>query len=182
MLHINNRRPAASVEDMPIRLYGVVRESIVDGPGLRFVVFTQGCPHRCEGCHNPASHDYEGGYMSSTSRIWRAVCEQKLLRGITFSGGEPFLWGKELSVIARAARNMGLDVMVYSGYTYEQLLEMAKSDEGVYNLLCASNYLVDGKFEIAKRDLNLRFRGSSNQNIYDITCYPNSTKAAKIEL
>ena len=82
--------------DLPIRLHGAVRESIVDGPRLRFVIFVQGCPHHCPGCHNPASHDPAGGYVSSTTRLWNAIRENPLLRGVTFSGGEPFLWGDEL--------------------------------------------------------------------------------------
>ena len=182
MLHYGRRTPDVTVEDTPIRLFGVVRESIVDGPGLRFVVFVQGCPHHCPGCHNPDSHDYNGGYMSSTARLWEAIQKQPLLKGLTFSGGEPFLWGKELAVLGRAAREKGLDVMTYSGYTYDQLLKMAETDRGVHELLSVANYLVDGRFEMEKRDLTLRFRGSSNQNIYDVTCYPNSKNAARIEL
>jgi len=166
---------AAVPKEMPIRLFGVVRESIVDGPGLRFVVFVQGCPHRCQGCHNPHSHDPEGGVLVTTSKIWENILKNPSIRGVTFSGGEPFLWGTELSEIGRCARERGMDVMTYSGYTWEELREMAKQQRGVHALLSVSNYLVDGRFEQDKRDITLRYRGSSNQHIYDITCYPNTS-------
>ena len=163
--------------DLPIRLHGAVRESIVDGPRLRFVIFVQGCPHHCPGCHNPASHDPAGGYVSSTARLWAAIRENPLLRGVTFPGGAPFLWGNELYEIGRAAHEAGLDVMTYSGYTYETLLERAKNEESVQKLLTVTDYLVDGPFILAQRDLTLKFRGSRNQRILDVRCYPNSDNA-----
>jgi len=185
MLHIPSRRVLSpqhiAVADLPIRLFGVVRESIVDGPNLRFVVFVQGCPHHCPGCHNPESHDPEGGYLSSTARIWKVAEQNPMIRGITFSGGEPFLWGNELAELGRAARSIGWDVMTYTGFTYEVLLEKAKEDEGVRKLLSVTNYLVDGPFVQAQRDLTLKFRGSRNQRILDVTCYPNSPKARVLD-
>ena len=104
-----------------------------------------------------------------------------MLRGVTFSGGEPFLWGNELYEIGRAAQEAGLDVMTYSGYTYEQLLGKAKTEEGVRKLLSVTNYLVDGPFVLAERDLSLKFRGSRNQRILDVTCYPNSEEARVLD-
>ncbi len=183
MLHTSRypKAPEITVPDLPIRLFGAVRESIVDGPQLRFVVFVQGCPHHCPGCHNPESHDPDGGYISSTARIWDAIRENPLLRGVTFSGGEPFLWGHELAAIGRASREAGLDVMTYTGFTYEKLLERAKTEPDVHELLSVTNYLVDGPFILAQRDLNLKFRGSTNQRILDITCYPNSTDATLMD-
>ena len=169
------------VASMPIRLFGIARESIVDGPNLRFVVFVQGCPHHCPGCHNPGSHDPEGGKLATTSKIWDAIIKNPLIKGVTFSGGEPFMQPEPLAEIGRAAQEYGLDVMTYTGFTYEQLLEMAKTNEGVHKLLCVSNYLVDGRYIEAERDLTLKYRGSRNQLIRDITCYPNSTNAQIIE-
>ncbi len=166
---------------MPMRLAGVIRESIVDGPGLRFVVFVQGCPHHCEGCHNPETHDPAGGYESTTAAVWKKIKETKLLRGVTFSGGEPFAQAKELAEIGEAARDRGLDVMTYSGYTFEQLVKIAEKDAGVHKLLCVTNYLVDGRFELEQRNLGLLFRGSDNQRILDITCYPNNTEYTVLE-
>lgn len=178
----NRQTLSVHPEEMQIRLYGVVRESIVDGPGLRYVIFVQGCPHKCKGCHNPESHDPDGGFLSSTTKIWEHLIKNPSIKGVTFSGGEPFCQPEPLAEIGRCARERGLDVMTYSGYTYSQLLKMAERDKGVHKLLSVTNYLVDGPFVEAERDLSLSFRGSKNQNIYDITCYPNSIQAKKIEL
>lgn len=169
------------IADLPIRLYGKVKESVVDGPGFRYVIFVQGCPHGCEGCHNPGSHDVNGGTISSTSELWREIEALPHLQGITFSGGEPFLWAGALAEIGKAARNRGLSVMTYSGFTYERLLELAKTKEDVHALLTVTNYLVDGPFILAERDITLPYRGSRNQRILDITCYPNTTAAASAD-
>lgn len=179
MLHSPRRHsfgpdPLARPADLPLRLYGTVAESIVDGPGLRFAIFVQGCPHHCPGCHNPLSHDPEGGTLSSTAALWDRILALPHLTGITFSGGEPFAQPAPLAELGRAAQNRGLHVMTYSGYSYETLLEMAKTDDSVHRLLTVTNYLVDGPYLEAKRDLTLKFRGSSNQRILDVTCYPNS--------
>lgn len=170
------------LENLPIRLFGVVKESIVDGPQLRYVIFVQGCPHKCYNCHNPESHAYLGGKLTTTVKLWEDIKKNPLIKGLTFSGGEPFIWGNELSIIAEAAAKRGLDIMTYSGFTYEHLLEKAKTEPSVHRLLSATNYLVDGRYIDAKRDLSLKFRGSSNQRILDITCYPNSKDASVIEL
>lgn len=182
MLH--SRAAAKSkitVEDRPIRLAGVVRESIVDGPELRFVVFVQGCPHDCPGCQNPETHDYNGGFMTSTTKLWAEIDKNPMLKGVTFSGGEPFVWASELAVIGRAAKEKGLSVMTYTGYLYERLLDMAREDKGVRELLTVTDYLVDGPFIEAQRDLGLLFRGSRNQRIIDVENYPNSEAIHVIE-
>lgn len=166
--------------DREIRLFGIVRESIVDGPGLRFVIFVQGCPHRCAGCHNPKSHDISGGKITGTLKIWNEIIKNPLIGGITFSGGEPFLWAGALAEIGESAQNIGLDVMTYTGYTYSHLLERAKYDSDTKKLLSATNYLVDGPYIESERDISLKFRGSKNQKIYDITCYPNNSQATEI--
>ncbi len=106
--------------------------------------------------------------MTTTTRIWQNVAVNATIRGITFSGGEPFLWAKELAAVGRCAVAAGLDVMTYSGYTMEKLAEMSKGDEGVRELLAVTRYLVDGPFVQEKRDITLRFRGSSNQHIWDL--------------
>ncbi len=178
---LSEKDSALKPAEMPIRLYGIVRESIVDGPGLRFVVFVQGCPHRCPGCHNPESHDPEGGFMTTTTRIWENLIKNPSLRGVTFSGGEPFLWAKELAEVGRCARERGLDVMTYSGWTWEELLKMAETDAGVRDLLSVTRYLVDGPFVQAERDLSLRFRGSRNQHIRDIDHWPASDEAVLLD-
>lgn len=169
---INDTKP--TVKDIPLRLFGTARDSIVDGPGLRFVIFVQGCPHGCPGCHNPESHDPSGGTLSSTKALWEMISARPEIKGVTFSGGEPFTRAEALAEIGRAVRESGKTVMTYSGYTYEKLLELAKSDRHIHDLLTVTNYLVDGPFVLAQRDITLKYRGSRNQRILDITCYPNS--------
>lgn len=151
-----------------IRLAGVVRESIVDGPGLRFTVFCQGCPHGCEGCHNPATHDFGGGYDCEISKIIAAVDENPLLDGVTFSGGEPMCQPEAFAALAEELKKRKLNIMVYTGYTYEELLKLAETKPAVGKLLELTDYLVDGRFILAERDLTLPFRGSTNQRILDM--------------
>lgn len=151
-----------------IQLAGIVRESIVDGPGIRFVVFTQGCPHHCEGCHNPQSHDFSGGYATESGAILDEIRKNPLLSGVTFSGGEPFSQPEALYELAQGVRQLGLGLMIYTGYTYEQLCELDKQRPAVGQLLSLTDYLVDGRFELESRDLTLTFRGSRNQRIIDV--------------
>ena len=148
-----------------IRIAGIVRESIVDGPGLRFAVFCQGCPHGCPGCHNQETHDFNGGYDCDISKIVDAVDKDPLLDGVTFSGGEPFCQPEPLAALGRMVRATGGHVMTYTGYVYEDLLEMAKTDPAIGNLLSVTNVLVDGPYVEELRDLTLEFRGSSNQRL-----------------
>ena len=150
-----------------IRLAGVARESIVDGPGIRFTVFVQGCPHHCPGCHNPTTHDPNGGYDCEMQKILDAMDKNPLLRGITLSGGEPFEQAPALLKLAKAVRERGKDVVAYSGYTFEELMEKAKAVPEIKELLSLCCMLVDGRFVLAERDLTLRFRGSRNQRLID---------------
>jgi len=166
----------------PIRLAGIVEDSVVDGPGVRFAVFVQGCPHNCKGCHNPQSHDFEGGFDADIYKIAGKIIKSNASK-LTFSGGEPFCQARALGKIARLieAEKRGVEIITYTGYLYEELLEIAKADIDVRELLTVTNYLVDGKFELGKKTMDWFYRGSSNQRIFDITCYPNSTKARLIE-
>ena len=118
-----------------LRVSGIVEESVVDGPGVRFVVFTQGCEHHCPGCHNSHTHALDGGTMMPTDAILARFDEDPLLSGITFSGGEPFLQPEALADLAEAVHARGKDVMVYSGFTFEQLLEQEGQDPAVRRLL-----------------------------------------------
>ncbi len=153
---------------MLIRIAGTVSESIVDGPGIRYTIFTQGCPHHCEGCHNPETHDFSGGRLADTDKIYNHIVENPLLKGVTFSGGEPFCQPAPLSDLAkRIKENTKLDIMSYTGFTFEQLVEKSKTDEDVKNLLSVVDILVDGKFILAQRRLELHFKGSRNQRIID---------------
>lgn len=147
---------------MEMRIYGLVNDSIVDGPGLRFSVFTQGCPHACEGCHNPDSHDFDKGTLYDTADIIAKIKANPLLDGVTLTGGEPFAQSAACLEIARAAHEMGLNVWAYSGYTYEALLNHAP------DLLQEVDVLVDGPFILSERSLSLKYRGSRNQRLIDI--------------
>lgn len=156
-----------------IRLAGVEPESIVDGRGFRYVIFVQGCPHHCPGCHNPQTHSFEGGILESPERFLSEMKENPLLRGVTFSGGEPFSQAQALSYLAkRIKEETTLDLTVFSGWTYEELL--AKKDYWTDQLLTLSDYLIDGPFIKEQMDLSLQFRGSSNQRVIDL----NATRKA----
>lgn len=151
-----------------LMLSGIEPESIVDGAGIRYVIFTQGCPHNCPGCHNPQTHPFSGGAPADIPAILAELKEDPLLKGVTFSGGEPFCQAAELAELAKQIRKElpRLDITVYSGYTLEQLQQM--QDPGVQELLEEADWLIDGKFLLEQRDLTLRFRGSRNQRIIDL--------------
>lgn len=167
---------------MKLRISGVVRESIVDGRGLRFVVFCQGCPHHCPGCHNPATHDFEAGTDVDIQRIVEEVSKNPMLQGVTFSGGEPFCQAAAFAELGQALKAMPgrrLDLMVYSGWTLEQLWEKAKQEPEVGRLLEVCDTLVDGPFIMAQRDLTLKYRGSRNQRYIDLV---QTRRTGKVEL
>ena len=151
---------------MRISLSGVTGDSIVDVPGLRLTIFTQGCLHHCPGCHNPQTHDPEGGSWADTEDILAAAAENPLLDGITLSGGDPFLQPVPCLALAEGAHKIGLNVWTYTGYTWEALLE--ENDAEKLALLKETDVLVDGPFLLAERSLELRFCGSRNQRLIDV--------------
>ena len=151
-----------------IRIAGIINESIVDGPGIRMVVFAQGCKHRCPGCHNPETHSFEGGKLVSVDSILELAKRNPLLDGITFSGGDPFEQAEAFTVLAREAKKLNLDIMTYTGYTYEYIVENSSRHRGWETLLNETDILVDGRFELDKRNLLLKFRGSGNQRLIDV--------------
>lgn len=157
--------PDAVWQGAPLRLAGIEQESIVDGPGLRYVLFTQGCPHNCPGCHNPLTHGFEGGFFRTPEEIFEEFSQNPLLAGMTFSGGEPFMQAAPLAWLARRVHEAGGDIVTYSGYCYEQLRAMPKAD--IAALLDETDILVDGPYVEKLRDLDLSFRGSSNQRLLD---------------
>ncbi|MFR8316891.1 MAG: anaerobic ribonucleoside-triphosphate reductase activating protein [Catenibacillus sp.] len=160
--------------EFKLRISGIVEESIVDGPGLRFVVFTQGCPHHCKGCHNPQTHDFNGGEERDVRAIFEMFMENPLLSGITFSGGEPFVQPQPLCILARLVKGAGKNIVVYSGYTFEQLKAMGEKNPAVLELLGLCDTLIDGPFIEEQKDLDLLFRGSQNQRIIDLTSPENA--------
>lgn len=151
-----------------LRIAGVIKESIVDGPGIRYVVFAQGCRHHCPGCHNQHTHDFFGGSVTTVQKIVEDLKKNPLLDGITLSGGDPFEQAEAFAVLAKEAKNLGLDVMTYTGYTYEHIVDEKIAHKGWGALLRASDILVDGKFDEMSKNLLLPFRGSENQRMIDI--------------
>lgn len=151
---------------MKLRIAGTVNDSIVDGPGIRFTVFVQGCPHNCKGCHNPHTHEFEGGTLVDTEELFEKIKSNPLLDGVTFSGGEPFCHAQALSGLGRQIKELGLDIITYTGYTFEQLYE--KREENHWNeLLEVTDFLIDGPFILEQKDWEIKFRGSSNQRYID---------------
>lgn len=157
-----------------LRLSGVVKESVVDGPGIRYTIFTQGCPHHCPGCHNPETHDPAGGFLCQDEKILEDLRQNPLLDGVTFSGGDPFFQAGKMARLGRKIRDMGYSIVCYTGYTFEQLFE--KKDPDHMALLQVCDLLIDGPYLEEQRDLTLLFRGSKNQRILDV---PASLQAGK---
>ena len=151
---------------MQIRIAGFEPESIVDGPGYRFALFTQGCPHGCPQCHNPETHDAAGGRLVDTQEIIAQLGKNPLVRGITFSGGEPMMQAQALCEIAQAAREKGLGVWCYTGFTLEALMKERNPDR--MRLLEFVDVLVDGPYLSHERSLDLLYRGSKNQRLIDM--------------
>lgn len=151
---------------MEIKLSGVVNDSIVDGPGIRLTVFTQGCPHHCPGCHNPQTHDPEAGYVGDTNLILAALAENPLLDGLTLSGGEPLDQPIPCTHMAKGTKKLGLNVWAYTGYLWEDLIENGNAD--ILPLLNEIDVLIDGPFLLDQRSLELQFCGSKNQRLIDV--------------
>ena len=147
-----------------LRISGFVRESVVDGPGFRLVIFTQGCPRHCPGCHNPDLIPAEGGQDASIQEVLNIINENvtPLTRGITISGGDPLMQAAPLAEFLQQVRTKypKFDVWVYTGYTFEEIKDLP--------VLKYIDVLVDGAYDQDKRDLSLAFRGSANQRIIDV--------------
>lgn len=150
-----------------IRLAGIEVGSIVDGPGLRFVIFTQGCRHNCKGCFNPETHPFQGGTETDVEAVIKQIKGDPIIKGVTFSGGDCFEQAEACAYIAREVKKYGLDVWAYTGYTFESIQVNMKYRTGWEEFMRQIDVLVDGKFEIAKKDLTLQYRGSSNQRLID---------------
>ena len=149
-----------------LRVSGIIPESIVDGPGIRYVIFVQGCPHHCPGCHNPQTHPFEGGALRSIEEIAAEIKENPLISGVTFSGGEPMCQAAPLAELAKILRGMGKNILVYTGYTFEQLWQ--EQDPDRMELLKQCKYLIDGPFLLEEKSLMVKFRGSKNQRILNV--------------
>lgn len=150
---------------MNIRLASDLQEdSIVDGEGIRTVIWTQGCSHNCPFCQNPSTHDFNGGFLVPVSDVVKKIRSLEWQDGITLSGGDPMMQPEACLLICKAAKEKGLNVWCYTGFDYEYLIKYAK----YRNLLKYVDVLVDGKFIMELRNIDLQYRGSSNQRIIDV--------------
>lgn len=151
-----------------IRLAGApILDSIVDGPGLRITIFTQGCPHHCKGCHNPETWNLSGGILVETQSLIDFIDCHPEQTGITFSGGDPMIWRKELTPVAQYAKSKGMSVWCYTGYVLENIYNNPEYD-GLKEFLSNIDVLVDGPFELDKKSMSCIWRGSTNQRLIDI--------------
>lgn len=152
---------------MKIRLASDLQtDSIVDGVGIRTVIWTQGCSHNCPSCHNPHTHDFKGGELVELDDVIDRLEDLSGQDGVTFSGGDPMFQPKECAILAKKVKELGMNVWTYTGFTFEQLISMGNPD--ILDFLSNIDVLVDGKFEIENKSLDLEFRGSSNQRIIDV--------------
>ncbi len=160
---------------MKIRLASkdLLVDSIVDGEGLRSVIWTQGCSHHCKGCHNPETWAFDQGYLTDTEEVKRKIDELSLQDGITFSGGDPFFQIEACIEIAKYAKKRGLNIWAYTGFVFEDLLDNPKAIE----FLKYIDVLVDGPFQIENKSLLATYRGSTNQRIINV---PKSLKDVKV--
>lgn len=149
---------------MELRIAGTVSDSIVDGPGLRFTIFTQGCSHHCKGCHNAHTWPYDGGTVADLDMLYESVAENPMLSGVTLSGGEPFDQAQALLPLVKRYKDARIEVAAYSGYTFEELL----ADPDKKELLSYCDVLIDGEFHENEKSLELKYRGSANQRILDV--------------
>ena len=149
-----------------MRIASTISDSIVDGPGLRFTVFTQGCAHACPGCHNPETHDIAGGHEERVETLAELMGSNPLTGGLTLSGGDPFLQAADCAALAKIAHAQGKDVWTYTGYTWEAVLAAGRPDWRA--LLEETDVLVDGPFLAKEKSYELHFRGSRNQRLIDV--------------
>lgn len=167
---------------MKVRLASPLQtDSIVDGEGIRAVIWMQGCSHSCQGCHNPGTHSFKGGYEVDIDEVKEEIDCLSLADGITLSGGDPLFQIDASLEIAKYARMKNLNVWCYTGYTFEQLLVMSRRNENLFELLKNIDVLVDGKFDITQFSMNVVFRGSKNQRIIDVASSLNQNKAIEVE-
>ena len=162
-----------------IRLAGIAYESLVNGPGMRRVIFSQGCKHNCLGCFNEDTHDFLGGEERDIELLIDDLKNNPMINGVTFSGGDPFEQADKFAYMAKRIKELGLNIWCYTGYTFEYILENLNKRDGWEELLNNIDVLVDGKFEISKKIDGLKFKGSTNQRIIDVN---QSLKNKKIKL
>lgn len=155
------------------------KDSIVDGEGIRAVIWTQGCPHHCPSCHNPETWDYNGGFSYDVEDLKKEINSLDDEVGVTFSGGDPFEQAEACCYLAKYIHSVNLNVWCYTGYTFEQLLKKGKEDSNVMNFLKEIDILVDGPFVLKLKSYDIKFRGSKNQRLIKVK---ESLKTGKVIL
>ena len=154
---------------MKIRLAAPLQyDSVVDGEGIRTVIWTQGCSHNCKGCHNPETHDFNGGALIDIEDIKKELMNLKFQDGITLSGGDPFMQPDACLEIAKFAKKIGLNVWTYTGFTFDQLKTLGRTKPVIIELLKNIDVLIDGKFVLEEKTYETPYRGSKNQRIIDV--------------
>lgn len=159
---------------MKIRLAADLQmDSIVDGEGIRTVIWTQGCPHHCKGCHNPETWAYDQGIEVDVEEVKKELSQLEGQDGITLSGGDPLEQVDACIEICKHAKKLGMNVWCYTGYLYEEV----QNDPEKKKILPYIDVLVDGPFILEERSLDLYFKGSRNQRVIDV---PESLKEQKV--
>ena len=165
-------------KEIELQMMNVQYSSSVDGTGFRDVLFVSGCPHRCEGCHNPQTWDYHAGVRVKLGEVYEKLTNSSITN-ITISGGEPFEQASSLYyLVSEIKKNTDKTVWIYSGYTFENII----FDKEKRSLLEICDVLVDGRFEKDNTELNMRFKGSLNQRIIDIKKSLEKGEAVLLEL
>lgn len=156
------------MNDKLIRLSGIAYESLVNGPGIRRVLFSQGCIHNCKNCFNRDTHSFDGGELMDMDCLIQDIKENPIIKGVTFSGGDPLEQADKFAYIAKKVKELNLNIWCYTGYKFEYILKNKDTRNGWAELLKYIDVIIDGRFEYDKQDLGIRFRGSSNQRIIDV--------------
>lgn len=164
-----------------IRLSGILYESLANGPGIRRVFFSQGCKHNCPECFNPETHDFNGGFLWDMDELIEDVKSNPMIKGVTFSGGDPLEQSDKFAYMAKSFKALGLNVWSYTGYTFEYIWENLQSHPYWKELMENIDVLVDGRFEVDKMQEGLKYRGSSNQRLIDVQRSLKERKAVEIQ-
>jgi len=154
---------------MKIRLATPVlmKDSIVDGEGIRTVIWTQGCSHKCPGCHNPQTHSFDDGFELDIEEVKEEIDALEGQDGITFSGGDPLHQVDACLELAKYIKSKKMTIWCYTGFTYEALISLSEKNPKIKEFLKIIDVLIDGPFLLEQKSLDCVFRGSKNQRIID---------------
>lgn len=150
-----------------VKIAGAKKHSSVNGPGVRYVLFMQGCSHHCPGCQNPETHDISEGVEMEVEEVVSDILATRYLDGLTLSGGDPLFQPEASFEIARRVKESGLDIWMYTGWTFEQIMD-GKAGQKAKEVLSFINVLVDGPYVEALRSEDVIWRGSTNQHLVDV--------------